>query len=91
MNNEIPVFSSETFGSVHAFEKNGMVYFCGAEVAGILGTKIFSKLWIRAHSFLAETVFLSAIAISRNIVSAIWCIIANLLMPDSLSCGFLTA
>lgn len=37
MNNEIPVFSLENFGSVHAFEQNGMVYFCGAEVAEILG------------------------------------------------------
>lgn len=37
MDSEIPVFSSEAFGNVHAFEENGMVYFCGAEVAEILG------------------------------------------------------
>ncbi len=37
MSNEIPVFSLENFGSVHAFEQNGMVYFCGVEVAEILG------------------------------------------------------
>lgn len=45
MNNEIPMFSLEAFGSVHAFEENDMVYFCGAEVAEILGYEnIFEAL-----------------------------------------------
>ena len=45
MNNEIPMFSLEAFGSVHAFEENGMLYFCGTEAAEILGYEnIFEAL-----------------------------------------------
>lgn len=48
MENEITVFEHEEFGSVRTIEKNNKIYFCGKDVAQILGYFDTAKA-IRTH------------------------------------------
>lgn len=37
MNNEIKIFEHEQFGSIRTLDENGKIYFCGIDVAKVLG------------------------------------------------------